>query len=400
MRKKILIRYGEISIKGKNRDRFINRLHSRIRLKLEDVKSAEIRKVHGRIFVDYDEVDEELVFERVKTVFGIVSFSEVVETELDIKEICNAAVEKMQKVVKERGHLTFKVESRRSNKSFPLKSPEVSSTVGAAVLKNVEGVKVDVKNPDIILEVEIRNWAYVFVGAHKCLGGIPYGSSGTGLLMLSGGIDSPVSAFMMAKRGMKLEAVHFYSYPYTSERARDKVVKLAEDLCKYIGELKIHMVNIAKVQEEIHEKAPDRFMTILSRRFMVRIANKIAEDNSIQALITGESLGQVASQTIEGIVVTTDTSNIPILRPLIAFDKIDIVNISKQIGTYETSILPFEDCCTVFLPDRVATKPKLWDIADAEASLDIEEMVSQALLTKEEILVKEKKNLKELADML
>ncbi len=398
--KKILIRYGEISIKGKNRDKFINKLITQIKKKLNSVESAKITYIHGRIFVSYDEKDEEKVYSLVKTVFGIVSFSTVIETELNMEAIKDAALDKMKQLIKGKDKVTFKVESRRSNKGFKFKSPEISSMVGAHVLRNTTNLTVDVRNPDIVLEVEVRNRAYVFAGTEKCLGGMPYGTSGKGLLLLSGGIDSPVSAYMMAKRGMKLEAVHYYSYPYTSDRAKEKVIELAKILCTYLDDIKIHMINLAHIQEEVHEKCPDRFMTILSRRFMVKIANRIAKENSLQALVTGESLGQVASQTIEGMTVTTDASQIPILRPLVAFDKIDIVNISKEIGTYETSILPFEDCCTVFLPDRVATKPRVSDIEDAEALVDVDSLINDAIAKREIIEINNYQSYDELESLL
>ncbi|PID82781.1 MAG: tRNA 4-thiouridine(8) synthase ThiI [Clostridiales bacterium] len=398
--KKILIRYGEISLKGKNREKFINKLISNITKKLSSIDNTFVKFVHGRIFVDYMEKDEEPVYNIIKSVFGIVSFSEVIETELDLEKIQFEACNLMKKLTADSKDVTFKVESRRSNKGFKYKSPEISKIVGGYVLKNVENLKVDVKTPDIVLEVEVRNRAYVFAGANKCLGGMPYGTCGNGLLLLSGGIDSPVSAYMMAKRGMKLEAVHFYSYPYTSDRAKEKVLDLAKILCNYIDDIDINLVNLAKIQEEIHEKCPDRFMTILSRRFMVKIANKIAKENGLNALVTGESLGQVASQTIEGISVTTDASNIPILRPLIAFDKIDIIKISKEIGCFETSILPFEDCCTVFLPEKVATRPKINDVIDAESLLDVDILVESAYKNREIIKIKTGENIDDLESML
>jgi thiamine biosynthesis protein ThiI len=264
----------------------------------------------------------------------------------------------------------------------------MSSLIGGEILKNCQDVTVDVRKPQITVQIEIRDKAYVYTEVVKCQGGMPYKTAGRAMLLLSGGIDSPVAAFMMARRGLEIEAVHFHSYPFTSERAQEKVYDLARKLAIYTGRVRIHSVNLLNIQKQIGEKCPSEEMTILSRRFMMAIATKIAEDRDCKALITGESLGQVASQTIEGINVTTDATHLPVFRPLISMDKVDIMDLAKKIDTYETSILPFEDCCTVFLPDRVVTKPKVDVIRASEALLDKDKLISDAIESMEIIIVK------------
>ncbi len=393
---KILVRYGEISLKKKNQSRFVDALHTQIRNALSEFDSINIKKFHGRFFIDCLEKDKKEVFNRLSKVFGLISFSEVLESDLDMQEISKNAIKVMEKIVEDKGALTFKVESRRSNKGFPLKSPEISAKVGGDLLKHFNNIKsdtlkVDVHNPDLILEVEVRNKAYVFTSHIQALGGMPYGTSGKGLVLLSGGIDSPVALYMMAKRGLYVEAVHFHSHPYTSERAKEKVITLAEKLCEYTGELKIHFINIAKIQEAINENCPSEEMTVLSRRFMMRIASEIAEKNNLSCLVTGESLAQVASQTLEGMVVIENACKLPIFKPLIAFDKRDTVKISEQIDTFKTSILPYEDCCTVFLPDRVVTRPRLDKIKQSEKNLDIYSLLQIALQSQEIMKISRKK---------
>ncbi len=401
---KILIRYGEISLKKKNQSRFVDALHTQIAKALDEFDNIKIQKFHGRFFVDCKKEDKEQVFNRLSKVFGLISFSEVKESENDMTEIAQSAIKVMQEIVNKKGCLTFKVESRRSNKGFPLKSPQISAQIGGDLLKYFNNIKADtltvnVHNPDIILEVEVRNKTYVFSSHIQALGGMPYGTSGKGLVLLSGGIDSPVSLYMMAKRGLYVEALHFHSHPYTSQRAKDKVIMLAEKLCEYTGEIKMHFINIAKVQEAINQHCPSEEMTVLSRRFMMRIASKIANMNGLSCLVTGESLAQVASQTMEGMTVIEDAASLPIFKPLIAFDKRDTVKISEEIDTFETSILPFEDCCTVFLPDRVVTRPRLDKIKDSESKIDVDKLVNIAL-DSHEILVVKRKKLQDIEDLI
>lgn len=275
---------------------------------------------------------------------------------------------------------TFKVESKREDKKFPLNSPQISREVGGEILKNVKGLKVDVHNPDITVQVEIRGDAYVFAEKFSGAGGMPVGSSGRAALLLSGGIDSPVAGYMIAKRGVTLDAVYFHSPPYTSERAKDKVVDLAKIVAQYSRGIKLYVVPFTDIQLDIIEKCPKNYLTVIMRRIMMRIAEKIALSNGAQALITGESIGQVASQTMEALYCTNSAVNLPVFRPCIGMDKDEIVKISKQIDAYETSIQPYEDCCTIFVPKHPKTKPKLDEIAEAEKNLsDIEFMINEAI---------------------
>lgn len=379
---KLLIRYGEISLKGKNRERFIDALVFRIKERMAEFKSCVVSKRHGRIFLDYKNEDEARLFDRLSKTFGVVSFSPVDEVDLDLEAASLMAISQMREAVQE-GSRTFKIESRRSNKGFYLTSPELSREVGARVLSALKDVKVDVHKPDVIINIEVRHKIYVFSKVYAAEGGMPYGSSGRGLVLLSGGIDSPVAAYMMARRGLYIEALHFHSYPYTGERAMDKVRMLAEKLANYTVTLHLHSVNLAKIQEEIRDKCPSDEMTILSRRFMMRLASKVAALRNLGCLVTGESLAQVASQTLESMRVIEDASDYLIFKPLVAFDKSETTKISKQIDCYQTSILPFEDCCTVFLPDSVVTRPKLEKILKSEKALDVDALVEASLATLE-----------------
>ncbi len=297
-----------------------------------------------------------------------------------MEEIERASIEIVKEKLGSSSVKTFKVESSRSDKSFPMKSPEISSQYGGVILENFEDLTVDVHNPDFYLYIDIKKNAYVYIDRIEGHRGMPVGTNGHGLLLLSGGIDSPVAGFMMAKRGgMQISGVHFHSYPFTSERAEEKVKNLAKKLSLYTGNIRLYSVNILNIQKELNKDCPEKEMTILSRRFMMRIAEKIAISNSLNALITGESLGQVASQTIEGISVVNSSVNMPILRPLIGLDKVDIIDISKDIDTYELSILPYDDCCTLFSPKHPVTKPRLEDIENSEKNIDVASLVKNAI---------------------
>ena len=293
--------------------------------------------------------------------------------------IRQGAIDFIKNRLEEEDFKTFKVSTNRSDKSFPIKSPEISREMGGLILKNFDNLSVDVHNPDIFFHIDIKKHAYIYIDKVRAYGGLPVGTNGKGLLLLSGGIDSPVAGFMMAKRGVEISCVHYHSYPFTSERAEEKVKDLAKILSTYTGKLKIHSVNILPIQKEINKNCPEKEMTILSRRFMMRIAEKISMDNGYDALITGENLGQVASQTIHGLNVTNQSTNMVVLRPLVGMDKVDIIEVSREIGTYETSILPFEDCCTVFLPKHPVTRPKVEDIEESEKALDLEDLVNKAI---------------------
>ncbi len=379
MSKFLIVRYGEIALKGRNRSYFENKLFNNIRAVIKGMDDVKLTKQHGRIFVEHDEDDSEEVIEKVTKVFGVVSVSPAVRVENDINIIKEAALEEVKSMLEDNDFATFKVESRRSNKGFEFKSPDISRIVGGYINTTLEDLNVDVHTPDFTVNVEVRNQSYVYCRVIPGFSGMPYGCAGRGMLLLSGGIDSPVAGWMIAKRGMAIEAVHFHSYPFTSERAKEKVMDLARIISEYTGKIKVHSVNLLEIQQAINEHCPSEEMTILSRRFMMGIAEQIAGLTHCQALITGESIGQVASQTIEGLTVTNSRVTLPVLRPLIAMDKVDIITVAKKIGTFETSILPFEDCCTVFLPDKVVTRPRVEDIVESENLLDVEALMTKAI---------------------
>jgi thiamine biosynthesis protein ThiI len=383
MDKMIVIKYGEIGLKGKNRSYFEKKLVSNIKHALVGLDGYKVIREHGRMYVNCNEEIEEEVIERTQKVFGIVGLCPAEKVKNDLEAIKANALAQAQAIVDETGMERFKVVVKRSNKTFEMKSPEVARIVGGNINQNVEGVPVDVHNPEFTVYVEIRDVTYIYSKEIKGFGGLPYGCAGKGMLLLSGGIDSPVAGWMMAKRGMELEAVHFHSYPFTNDRAQEKVYDLARQLAGYTGFVRVHSVNLLEIQKAINEFCPSKEMTILSRRFMMAIAERIALDTKCQALITGENIGQVASQTVEGLTVTNSRVDLPVLRPLIAFDKLDIVKIAEMIGTFETSILPFEDCCTVFLPAKVVTRPALADIEKSESNLDAEALITAAIEAKE-----------------
>jgi len=381
LKKLVSVSLGEIALKGLNRRYFEDRLINQIIRAIKDIGYEKIYKEQGKIYIEAKEKDLDIITHRVQKIFGIVNISPSIRVDKDIKSIERAALQAVEDAMDSRPHIeTFKVETTRADKSYPMKSPEVSRHIGATVLKGMKVLKVDVHNPDLYVNIDIKqNHAYLYTEKIKAYGGLPVGTNGKGLLLLSGGIDSPVAGFMMAKRGLAIDCVHYHSYPFTSERAEEKVKTLAKILSRYVGKINFYSVNILEIQKAINRNCPEREMTILSRRFMMRIAEAIARKNKHQALITGESLGQVASQTIEGIGATNAAVNLPVLRPLVGMDKVDIVDISKDIETYETSILPYEDCCTVFLPKHPVTKPRLEDIESSEAALEIEDLVETAV---------------------
>jgi thiamine biosynthesis protein ThiI len=388
MNEKILmVRCGEVALKGMNKPYFEKMLLTRInkRLKVSGISNFYARRHEGYIFIEkYDHDNENRLINEISEVFGVDSISPAVKTEPTIEALGDEAVTLMNSLIRERNIESFKVMAKRSDKSFPVKSPDIAAQVGAMVLIGCKVLKVDVHEPDIKLYVDIRkDGGYIYTDKIRGFGGLPLGTNGKGLVLFSGGIDSPVAAWMMAKRGMVIEAVHFHSYPYTSLRARQKVEELCEIISSYCGPIKLHLINLLPIQEEIIEKCPEGEMTILIRRFMMRISEKIAEKNRCNALITGESLGQVASQTAEAIAVTDASVALPVLRPLIAMDKIDIMAKAKDIGSYEKSIEPYEDCCTVFLPKHPVTRPRLKRILESEQALETEKLVEEALQSDE-----------------
>ncbi|MDD4815828.1 MAG: tRNA 4-thiouridine(8) synthase ThiI [Clostridia bacterium] len=380
MKKVILLRYGEIHLKGKNRGTFENMLMENIRKSVKDF-SCKIVRIAGRYLVtNFEENQLEMLIEKLTKVFGLVSLSVAFEIETNQEKIEEIAILclKNQNILNK----TFKVITSRADKTFPINSDKFSALIGEKVLNNFPSLKVDLHKPDIELFIDIREnkKTYILSEKIKCVGGMPVGSAGQGLLMLSGGIDSPVAGYMMAKRGLKINAIHFHSFPYTSVQAKEKVIKLAEILTDFTGGIKLFVVPFTKIQEQIHIKCNENYMISIMRRIMIRIAEKICEKNNFKTIITGESLGQVASQTIESITVTNSVlKTVPMMRPLIAFDKTDIIEIAQKIGTFETSILPYEDCCTVFLPKSPIIKPTIKNAEKQESFLDIEELVNEAV---------------------
>lgn len=384
-----IVRCGEVALKGMNKPYFEKTLVERIRKKLKDMDGVEVSRREGLIFIRSDKKhDAESIVKNVSRVFGVASISPAVEAESELNKIGEASVEFMKKQIKERGVKTFKVEAKRADKEFPVKSPEIARIIGAKILIGCKVLKVDVHNPECRLFIDLRkDRTYIYDEKVSGFGGLPLGTNGKGMVLLSGGIDSPVAAWMMAKRGMLLEAVHFHSYPYTSPRAQQKVEELAGIVASYSGRMRMHVINLLPIQEQIVMNCPEEETTILVRRFMMRIAEKIALKNKCMMLITGENLGQVASQTAEALVVTDACVSMPVMRPLIAMDKVDIMEKANEIGTYEKSIEPYEDCCTVFLPKHPITKPKLARIELSENRLDVEKLVADAIEKEETITI-------------
>ncbi|ABV63261.1 tRNA uracil 4-sulfurtransferase ThiI [Bacillus pumilus] len=395
----ILVRFGEISTKGKNRKKFIEKLRQHIRFVLKDFVALKYASDRDRITIMLNGEDPEPISEQLKGVFGIQSFSLAVKCETNLDAIKEAALTAVQEVY-EQGN-TFKVSTKRSYKQFELDSNEMNREIGGHVLRNTENLTVNVKQPDVHLRIEIREQAtYITFKDVKGAGGLPVGSSGRAMLMLSGGFDSPVAGYQAMKRGIQIEAVHFFSPPYTSERAKQKVIDLTECLAAYGGEIKLHIVPFTKIQELIHKQVPENYTMTSTRRMMLKIADKIREKRDALAIITGESLGQVASQTLESMYAINHVTNTPIIRPLIAVDKNDIIDEARRIGTYETSIQPFEDCCTIFTPPSPKTKPKLEKVERYESFADFEPMLDEAVEQIETIIVKnEKKAADEFADL-
>ncbi|MBO5347979.1 MAG: tRNA 4-thiouridine(8) synthase ThiI [Lachnospiraceae bacterium] len=388
-----LIKYGEIGIKGKNRYMFEDALVQQIKYALKKCEGEfSIRKTQGRIYVDaLTAFDYDETVERLTQVFGISGICPVVYVEDEgFEKLCETVVSYMKDMygdVKK----TFKVFARRARKNYPLESQEICMEMGGVILDAFPNLTVDVHNPEIKLNLEIREKIYIYSEEIPGAMGMPVGTGGKAMLLLSGGIDSPVAGYMVAKRGVKIDAVYFHAPPYTSERAKEKVVDLARIVSKYTGPIYLHIINFTDIQLYIYENCPHDELTIIMRRYMMRIAEQIAKDTECLGLITGESIGQVASQTMQSLAVTNEVCELPVYRPLIAFDKEDIVTLSKKIGTYETSILPFEDCCTIFVAKHPVTKPNLGIIKKHELCLTekIDELVQTALDTRELVIATE-----------
>ncbi len=408
MKKVILVRYGEIILKGLNRPFFEDRLMANIKKSLNGLGEVDVIRSQARIYIEPrdESFDFDKAVNKLIKVFGIVSVSIVLKIDSDFEEIKKHSLimaqnhvedlikktvnfKQRKKCEEHTGTISFKVEAKRGNKGFPMKSPQICAELGGYLLEKIAALRVDVHEPDFIFYVEVRENTYIYCDIIPSNGGLPIGTNGKAVLLLSGGIDSPVAGWMMAKRGMEIEAVHFYSYPYTSERAKDKVISLARILAQYFYRIKLHIVPFTQIQLEINDKCPEELLTIIMRRAMMTIAEEIALRNGAQALITGESLGQVASQTPHALAVTNAVVSLPVFRPLIGMDKNEVINIARKIDTYETSILPYEDCCTVFVAKHPKTRPTLIETEKSEEKLQIEAMIEKAINDTEIIIVTE-----------
>lgn len=381
--KVIIVRYSEIHLKGNNKEFFESALISNLKFALRDFKYDFARSNARYVIRNFDELLLPQLIDTIKNVFGVHSLSVAEEVPSTYEEIQKAALA----LAPQQG--TFKVNTNRADKRFPMKSMQLSAEIGGDVLENNPRLSVDLHNPQNVINIDIREngKTFVFTDIIKAVNGMPVGTGGKAIAMLSGGIDSPVAVYLMAKRGMTIRAVHFHSFPYTSMQARQKVLDLAKIVKKYTLHMTVDVVSFTEIQTEIHEKCSEEYMITIMRRFMMRIAERLAKSNGAGAVITGESLGQVASQTLESITSTNSVATIPVFRPLIGFDKDDIIEISEKIGTYETSILPYEDCCTIFLPKRPVTKPRLSTVEKIESVLDVETLVNNALADVETIVI-------------
>lgn len=381
--KVVIIRYSEIHLKGNNREFFESALISNIKHVLQDYTYEFARSNARYIIRKFDESQLEQIVDAVKNVFGVHSLSVAEEVDSNVEQIKAAALA----LAPTSG--SFKVNTNRADKKFPIHSMNLSADIGGDILEANPSLTVDLFHPDHVVNIDIRENGKTFVYSEiiKAVNGMPVGTAGKGVVMLSGGIDSPVAAYMMAKRGMTLRAVHFHSFPYTSMQAKQKVLDLAKLVKKYSLRMTVDVVSFTEIQTAIHEKCPEEYMITIMRRFMMRIAEKLARMNGCGAVITGESLGQVASQTLESITSTNSVANIPVLRPLIGFDKDEIIEIAERIGTFKTSILPYEDCCTIFLPKKPVTKPRLDAVLKVESALDVDTLVNNAMQNIETIVI-------------
>jgi tRNA uracil 4-sulfurtransferase len=384
---RILVRYGEISTKGRNRNKFIDRLRKNIKRALSDYPNATIKAERDRMFILLNGEDSEGIAEKLKAIFGIQSFSPAVKVEKDLDKMKEAALELFRGIHKP--GQTFKITAKRSDKTFELDTNEINSEFGGHILRNVKGLKVDVRKPDVNLQIEIRKEAaYISAETIKGAGGMPAASAGKGMLMLSGGIDSPVAGYLSMKRGLEVEGVHFFSPPFTSERAKQKVIDLSEKLAEVNGHFALHIVPFTEIQQAIHKQIPENYTMTTTRRIMLRITDAIRERQGGLAIITGESLGQVASQTLESMYAINEVTSTPIIRPLITMDKFQIMDIAHEIDTHDISIRPYEDCCTVFVPSSPKTKPKLEKVQNFESFFDFEELIQKAVEGTERMVLK------------
>jgi len=380
----VAVSFGEIFLKGKNRGSFEHKLVEQIKSALKEYSDVVVYKESGKVFIETKhEEDMDGIIEKTKKVFGIVIISPAIKTDKDPEIIIEKTIELFKYLLEKQNIKTFKVKTNRSDKDFPIGSMDFSAEVGSRILDSCSDVTVDVHNPDIEILIDIKKNCYISSEKIKAAGGMPVGSNGRALLLLSGGIDSPVAGYMIAKRGVEINALYFHTYPFTSERANEKVKQLKELLEEYCGKIKLFSINIIEIHKAIKEFCREEETTILARRFMMRIAEKIAKENNMEMLITGESLGQVASQTMKSMIVIENAIDMSILKPLVGMDKTEIMEIAKEIGTYETSILPYDDCCSVFAPKHPLINPKLESIKKSESKLNIEELIDVAYSTLE-----------------
>ncbi len=378
------VSFGEIFLKGKNRGSFEHKLIEQIKYSLKGFKDVSVYKDSGKVYVETkNEGDMDGIVEKVRKVFGISNLSPSIKTEKEAEIIIEQTKELFRYLLTKQNIKTFKIKTKRSDKDFPIKSMDFSALVGGVILEEFGSVTVDVHNPDVEIYIDIKKSCYISSERIKTLGGLPIGSNGKALLLLSGGIDSPVAGYMIAKRGVEINALYFHTYPFTSERANEKVIKLKEKLEEYCGKIKLYSINILEIHKAIKEFCREEETTILARRFMMRIAERVAKENNMQMLITGESLGQVASQTMSSMTVIENAIDMPILKPVVGLDKTEIIEIAREIGTYETSILPYDDCCSVFAPKHPLINPKLESILRSEGNLNIEELIEKVYETLE-----------------
>ena len=375
----ILLKLGEIVLKGLNRKSFEQKLMGNIRRRLAPLGKFRVYCLQSTVYVEGEEgADMDAAFEAMQQVFGVISLSRAAPCEKNKEAIARLAIEYLRDEME--SAKSFKVESKRSDKAFPMTSIELSQYVGGELADAYPDTAVDVHDPELTVHIEVRDLAaYVHAAPVPGAGGMPVGSNGVAVTLLSGGIDSPVSTYMIAKRGVRLIPVHFFSFPYTSQQAKDKVVELGRQLTAYCGRMTMEVVPFTHIQEEIRDKCPEEYFTLIMRRFMMRIAQHIAEANGAKAIVTGENLGQVASQTMEAMASTQAVTHLPVLQPLIGMDKEEIITIARKIGTFDTSILPYEDCCTVFTPRHPRTRPQVSEVEAAESALDVDTLVQEAI---------------------
>ena len=384
---RILIRYGEISTKGRNRNKFVDKLRKSVRIALSPFPNIKVESSRDRMYVLLNGGNDIEIMEKLKNIFGIQSFSPAVKVERDVEALKQASLELVRTLYKE--GQTFKITAKRSDKTFELNTDGINHTIGGHLLQNIPELKVDVRKPDINLRIEVRKEAiYLSCETIQGAGGLPIGSSGKAMLMLSGGIDSPVAGYLAMKRGLEIEAIHFFSPPFTSERSKEKVIDLSKKLAEIYGSITLHIVPFTDIQQAIREQIPENYSMTTTRRMMLRIADEIREKQEGLAIVTGESLGQVASQTLESMYAINEVTNTPILRPLITMDKTEIIKLAQEIDTLEISNRPFEDCCTIFVPSSPKTKPKREKVQHYESYFDFESMIKEAVQEVETIVVK------------